>query len=79
MPSITITYPAGVGARLASALGKAQNLMDAQEPAQPRAATAAEVKTWLIGRAHQLIVDVEGAALTKAAIEAVVVPAVTMT
>ena len=79
MPSITITYPAGDGVRFASALGKAQSLMDTQEPPQPRAATAAECKAFLIGRAYQLIVDIEGAALTKAAVDAVVVPPVDMT
>ena len=79
MPSITITYPAGDGVRFAAALGKAQNLMDTQDPPQPRSATAAECKAFLIGRAWQLIVDVEGAALTKAAVDAVVVPPVDMT
>ena len=79
MPSITITYPAGDGARFAAALGKAQNLVDSQTPPQPRSATAAECKAFLIGRARQLIVDVEGDALTKAAVAAVVVPPVDMT
>jgi hypothetical protein len=79
MPSITITYSADDGARFAAALGKAHSLMDTQDPPQPRPATTAECKAWLIGRARQLIVDVEGAALTKAALESVVVPPVDMT
>ena len=79
MPSITITYPAGDGTRFAAALGKAQNLKDSQEPPQPRAATAAECKEWLIGRAQQLIVDIEGGEATKAAVAAVVVTPLDMT
>lgn len=79
MPSITITYPAGDGARFAAALGKAHSLVDTQDPPQPRVATAAECKAWLIGRAWQLIVDIEGSELNKAALEAVVVPPVSMT
>lgn len=79
MPSMTITYPAGDGQRFAAALGKVLALKDTQDPPQPRSATAAECKSWLIGRAQQLIVDVEGAVLTKAAIDSVVVPPVDMT
>lgn len=79
MPQITITYPAGDGQRFAAALGKAHSLVDTQTPPQPRSATAAECKAFLIGRARQLIVDVEGAELTKAAVAAVVVPPVDMT
>jgi hypothetical protein len=77
MPTLTITYPAGDGQRFAAALGKAQSLKDAND--NPRSATAAECKSFLIGRARQLIVDVEGAELTKAALDAVVVPSVDMT
>lgn len=79
MPQITITYPAGDGARFAAALGKAQSLKDTQQPPQPRAATAAECKAFLIGRAWQLIVDIEGRDLQAAAIATVVVPPVDMT
>ena len=79
MPSITITYPAGDGVRFAAALGKAQALKDTQEPPQPRDATAAECKAWIIGRAQQLIVDVEGGEATKAAVAAVVVTPLDMT
>ena len=74
MPSITLNYGAGTGSRFAAALGKAQALVDTQDPPQPRSATAAECKAFLIGRAWQLIVDIEGDALTKAAVSAVVVP-----
>lgn len=66
MPSITISYPAGDGQRFAAALGKVLQLVDNQTPPQPRNATAAECKAWLIGRAQQLIVDIEGPALAAA-------------
>ena len=74
MPSLTLNYGAGTGSRFAAALGKAQNLLDTQDPPQPRSATAAECKAFLIGRAWQLIVDIEGRDLTAAAVAAVVVP-----
>ena len=79
MASITITYPAGDGTRFAAALGKAQNLKDTQEPPQPRSATAAECKTWLIGRAQQLIVDIEGRDAQAAAIAAITITPLDMT
>lgn len=79
MASITITYPASDGVRFASALGKAQGLMDSQQPPQPRSATQAECKSWLIGRAQQLIVDIEGNEATAAAIAAVSVTPLDMT
>lgn len=44
-----------------------------------RSATAAECKTWLIGRAQQLIVDVEGGEAAKAAVAAIVVTPLDMT
>lgn len=79
MPSVTFTYSATLAQRFASALGKAHALMDTQDPPQPRDATAAECKAFMVARVKQLIVDVEGAALTKAAVDAVVVPPVEMT
>lgn len=79
MASITITYPAGDGVRFAAALGKAHNLLDTQLPPQPRPATAAECKAWLIGRAQQLIVDVEGGAATAVALAAISVTPLDMT
>ena len=79
MPSLTLTYGAGTGSRFAAALGKAQSLKDAQVPPQPRSATAAECKEYLIGRAWQLIVDIEGRDLTAAAVAAVTVPPVDFT
>lgn len=79
MPSLTINYPAGDGVRFAAAIGIAHKLMDTQEPPQPRNATAAECKAFLIARAWQLIVDIEGQTLTAAAIATVVVPPVDMT
>lgn len=72
MPSMTITYTASEGQRIAAALGKAHSLVD--EGGQPRSATAAEVKTFVIARIKQLVVDIEGRDLTAAAIAAVVVP-----
>ena len=74
MPNMTFTYSSAYGQRVAAALGKAWNLKDAQEPPQPRSATEAEVKTFVIQRVQQLVVDMEGAELTQAAIAAVVVP-----
>ena len=74
MPSLTLNYGAGTGSRFAVALGKAQALKDNQVPPQPRSATAAECKDYLIGRAWQLIVDIEGRDLTAAAVAAVTVP-----
>ena len=79
MASITINYPAGDGQRFAVALGKAQGLMDTQEPPQPRSATAAECKTWLIGRAQQLIIDIEGREAQAAAIAAISITPLDMT
>lgn len=79
MPSMTLNYSAQYGQRVADALGKAWNLKDTQDPPQPRSATAAEVKQFIIGRVQQLVVDIEGAALTKAAVDAVVVPPGDMT
>lgn len=79
MPSITLTYPAGDGARFAAALGKAQSLVDTQVPPQPRAATAAECKAWIIGRAQQLIIDIEGRDAQAAAIAAISITPLDMT
>ena len=79
MPQITISYPAGDGARFAAALGKAQSLVDSQVPPQPRAETAAECKTFVIQRVKQLIVDVEGSEAEKAARNSVVIAPVDMT
>jgi hypothetical protein len=75
MPSMTLNYTAGEGQRFAAALGKAQNLKDTQEPPQPRDATAAECKAFVIGRMKQLVIDIEGRDLTAAAVAAVVIPA----
>ena len=74
MPTMTLNYTASEGTRFAAALGKAQNLKDAQVPPQPRAATAAECKAFVIGRMKQLVIDIEGRDLQQAAIAAVVVP-----
>lgn len=72
MPSMTLNYSAAYGQRALVALGKAHSLKDAD--GKPRNATPAEFKAWLIGRAHQLVVDIEGAELQRAALAAVVVP-----
>lgn len=73
MPSMTLTYTAGEATRFADALGKAQSLKDAQ--GDPRPATAAECKAFVIGRMKQLVLDIEGRDLTAAAVAAVVIPA----
>ena len=77
MPSLTITYPAGDGQRFAAALGKVLQLKDAQ--GDPRSATAAECKSWLIGRAQQLIEDIEGGPARVAAAASVTVTPLDMT
>lgn len=79
MPSITLNYSAADGQRFAAALGKAQSLMDSQTPPQPRPATAAECKAFVIGRMAQLVIDIEGRDLTAAAVAAVVVPPLVVT
>lgn len=71
---ITITVTAAEATRFAAAVGKAQNLMDSSTPPKPRTATMTEAKDFLIQRARQLIIDVEGSALVKQATDAVVVP-----
>ena len=48
MPTITINYTAGEGTRFASAVGKAKSLVDSQTPPQPRSATAAECKQFIV-------------------------------
>lgn len=73
MPSMTLTYTAAEAQRFAAALGKAHNLKDNQD--NPRSATAAECKAFVIGRMKQLVVDIEGRELTEAAVAAVRVPA----
>lgn len=72
MPSLTLNYSAAYGQRVARALGKAWNLKDAND--EPRAATAAEFKTFIKQRVHQLVVDIEGEELRKAALANVAVP-----
>lgn len=79
MPSMTFNYSNNYGQRVAAALGKAWNLVDEQTPPQPRSATESEVKTFVIQRVQQLVVDIEGEELTKAAVDAIVVPAGDMT
>ena len=74
MPTLTLNYSAQYGQRVAAALGKAHNLVDTQDPPQPRSATAAEVKEFIIKRVYQLVVDIEGRDLQAAALAAVVVP-----
>lgn len=75
MPSITINVTAGEATRFQAAVGKALGLVDSQTPPQPRAATAEEARQFLIGKAKELVVNVEG----KTAIDAIVVAAFTPT
>ena len=72
MPSLTINYTAGEATRFAAALGKAKALVDNQVPPQPRAATAAECKQFVIERIKQIVVDIEGKEASAAALAAVV-------
>lgn len=72
---LTITLTAGQATRFAAVCGKIKKLVDAQVPPQPRACTMAEAKTMIVERMRALVVDVEGAELTKQATDAVVVPA----
>ena len=72
---VIITMTAGQVTRFLAALGKVKNLVDAQVPPQPRAATSAEGKQWLIDNMRGLVRDVESAAAIKAAVDAVVPPA----
>ena len=71
MPSLTITYPAGDGARFAAALGKMQGLKDTQDPPQDRPATAAECKQFLISQAQAVIRNAELPDLQAAALATV--------
>ncbi len=79
MASMTFTYPTADATRYANALGDILQLKDNQTPPQPRAATAAEVKTYFIGYFKQLLIDYEGAKLNRAALAAVVVPPIDLT
>lgn len=56
MPSLTITYTAQEGQRVAAALGKLRNLQNGQGP---RSATEAEVKQSLIGVMRGWVIQVE--------------------
>lgn len=73
MPTITITATAAQAQQFAADLGIAQKLTDNSVPPKPRSATAEECKQWLIQRAEQLHIDVDGAAKQKAALAAVTV------
>ena len=75
MPSMTINYTVADGTRFAAALGKAKNLVDNQVPPQPRSATAAECKTFVIERMRQMVVDIEGKEAADAALAAVTITA----
>lgn len=72
---VTITLTVGQAQRFAAVCGQIRQLVDTQEPPQPRACTVAEAKELVIALMRRLVVDVEGAAAEKAAREAVVVPA----
>lgn len=71
MPTISITYTSAEAQRFAAALGKAQSLTDSATPPNPRSATAAECKAFVVGRMKQLVIDVEGTEANRAALEAV--------
>ena len=59
MPDITLTLTVPQVQRVAVALGKYWNLMDAQAPPQPRDATLAEVKAYLIRQLRGLVIQQE--------------------
>lgn len=71
----TITITPAEASRLAAAVGERIGAVDAQVPPQPRSATAAEVRQFIVTRMKQLIIDSEGRKMTKSASDAVVVPA----
>ena len=79
MPQITLNVTAQQAQRIASCLGKAWNLKDTQDPPQPRDATLAEVKLYVVQHLRRLVNDIEGAEAQKAALAAVVVPEVEIT
>lgn len=53
MPSITLTYPAQVGADAAVAFGRRLGLVD--ENQVRRNATQGEIKQWIIGEVRRVI------------------------
>lgn len=69
---VTISLTAGQITRFATALGKARNLVDAQ--GQPRVATAAEMRQFVIDQVRGVVLETERAAATEAAIKAATVP-----
>jgi hypothetical protein len=69
---ITITMTAGQIARFLAALGIAKNLKDGSN--QPRAATNAEGKQWVIDQVRGLTYSIEGPAAIKSATDAVPAP-----
>lgn len=69
---VTITLSAQQANRFADACGKVKQLVDAQQPPQPRACTNAEAKAWIIELMRRVVVDVEGAAAVKQAVDAIV-------
>lgn len=73
-----IDYPDSVAVRFAYCLGKKLNLIDNQPTPQPRPATAAECKAWLIAPAKAVIEEIEAREL-QAAAPPIVVPPVDMT
>ena len=72
---VTISMTASEINRLKVAIGEAKKLVDNQQPPQPRDATNAEAKQFVIERVKQFIHDHEGGKLVKQAVDAVVVPA----
>lgn len=71
---VTITLTASQAQRFAAACGEVNKLVDNQVPPQPRPCTMAEAKQAIIAGMKRLIIDVEGAKLVKAAVDAIVVP-----
>ena len=68
---VTISMTAQQITRFAVALGKSRNLVDAQ--GQPRNATNAEMRQFVIDQVRGVVLETERAAATEAAIKAVTV------
>ena len=70
---VTVSLTAPQAQRLATAIGKVRNLVDAR--GDPRSATMAEVKTIIADHLRGFVMQAEKSALEEAAIKAVTVPA----
>jgi hypothetical protein len=72
---MVITFTPAQATRFAVACGSLQGLMDTQTPPVPRSCTMPEAKAFVITRLRSLVFDVENTVATKAARDAMVIPA----